>query len=172
MAIEKYLQVDSNGRIAENELIDASTGSGDAGKAIALDAAGLLDVSFMPVGIAPDTKLIECSENLSAGDFVNVWNDGGTVKVRKADATSISKKADGFVLSAYTTGQNALVYFENKNTGVSGLTLGSVYFLSDSVPGGVTTTPPTTTGYILQTLGKAVAADVLATEISEPIIRA
>jgi hypothetical protein len=54
---------------------------------------GLLNPAIMPVGIGADTSSIVASETLAAGDIVNIWNDSGTPKVRKADATSEGKEA-------------------------------------------------------------------------------
>ena len=93
------------GVISELEALVTSAGAGDAGKIPALDATGKLDNSLMPVGIGADSKILPASENLAAGDLVNVWNDSGTAKARKADATIAGKEANGFVLSAVTLGQ-------------------------------------------------------------------
>ncbi len=173
MAGNKYVSVDANGFQTETVSIQSSAGVGDAGKIPALDATGLIDSSMMPVGIGADTVILECTENLTAGNFVNIYDVTGTTKCRKADASGgVAKKADGFVLSAYTSGQNATVYLEGKNTQCSALVGGTIYFLSGSVAGTPTATVPTTAGYIRQILGKAVSATAINTEIDEPIIRA
>ena len=64
-----------------------SAGAGNAGDIPALDATGKLDMSVMPNGIGADTAIIEASESLTAGDFVNIYNNTGTAIVRKADAS-------------------------------------------------------------------------------------
>lgn len=122
----KYLK-NNAGVITEEAAVQASAGAGDAGKIIALDTAGKIDNSMMPVGIGADTAVLVASEALSAGSFVNVWNDAGTAKVRKADATTAGKEAHGFVLSAVSLSANATVYFEGTNTGVTGQTGGKVF---------------------------------------------
>ena len=122
MAGDKYIK-NSGGTLTEQAAIQSSAGAGDAGKLVALDAAGLLAQSMMPTGIGPDTKDIPTSENLAAGDYVNIWDDTGTAKVRKADGSSIGKEAHGFVLAAVTSPANAAVYFEGKNNQLSGLLL-------------------------------------------------
>jgi hypothetical protein len=171
---DKPLQV-VGGYTTEVEATVASAGAANAGDLVALDANGLLDPSVMPVGIGADTLSAPASENLTAGDYVNVWNDSGTVKVRKADASTASaaKRATGFVLSNVTAPANALVYFEGKNTALSGLTPGATYVLSHTVPGGVTilASGTTTAGHILQELGDAVSTTILSTEIQRPIVR-
>ena len=171
MAADKYIELTATG-LAEKATIASSAGAGDSGKIPSLDGTGKLDTSFMPVGIGADTTTIAASENLAAGDFVNIWDSTG-VKVRKADASGgLAKKAHGFVLSSVTSGQNATVYFEGQNTQLTTLTIGATYWLSGSTAGAVTTTIPTTTAYIAQSLGIAISATVLNTEIADPIVRA
>lgn len=159
----------------EVEANTSSAGAGDAGKLVALDGSGLIDPSMMPVGIGADTATVAASENLTAGDYVNIWNDSGTPKVRKADASAASagKRAHAFVLNNVTIGANATVYFEGKNTALTGLTPGTTYVLSDSTPGGVLAlaSAPSTAGYILQVLGDAISSTAISTEIGNPIVR-
>lgn len=159
-----------SGNITEKEATVVSAGAGDAGEVVALDAAGKLDPSVMPTGIAPDTALIQASENLAAGDYVNLHDVGGAWRVRKADASAIGTRAQGFVKAAVTSGQNATVYFEGSNDVLSALTPGT-YFLSETA-GAVTQTPPTTSGSIVQEVGVSTSATVLNTEIALPIVRA
>lgn len=157
---QKFLSLVA-GRIREIAAIVTSSGAADADKIPALDASGKLDESVMPVGIGADTKSIIASEILSAGDFVNIWDDAGTAKVRKADATSEGKEADGFVLEGVASGATAAVYFEGTNTQLVGLTIGARYYLNTSA-GTATPTPPSGVGNIVQYLGRAISA----TEIS------
>lgn len=159
---DKYLY-NNSGAITEREGITSSAGAGDTGKIPALDGSGKLDSSFLPVGVGADTLSIVCSENLAAGDFVSLWDDSGTGKVRKADASN-GRVAHGFVLSAYTSGGTALVYFEGTNTGVTGLTIGSKQYLSGATAGLSTSTAPTTSGYLIQELGYARSATQLPFE--------
>lgn len=167
---DKPLQVVA-GRLTEVEAKTTSAGAGDSGKIVALDGSGRIDPSMMPVGVAADVTTVTASEALSAGDYVNIWNDAGTPKARKADATSSGKEADGFVLSAVSSGASASVYHEGANTSVSGLTIGGRYYLS-TTPGAGTTTPPDGAGNVLQYLGRAVSATKLVFEADEGIIQA
>lgn len=167
MAAKKFLR-NIAGRITEVVATVVSAGAGNDGDIVALDSTGRLDNSVMPVGIGADTKSITASENLSAGDWVNIWNDAGTTKVRKADATTEGKEADGFVLSAVTSGNPATVYFEGTNNQNSGLTLGARYYLSTTA-GGETATAPSTSGNVVQYLGKAVSATEISFEPDQPI---
>lgn len=163
MAAKKYLALVA-GKKKEVAGLVTSAGAGDDGKIVALDATGKLDTSVMPVGIGADTKSIVTSENLAAGDFVNVYDNAGTVSARRADASSNAKEAHGFVLAGVTSPAAATVYFEGTNTALTGLTKGVKYFLSHSTPGGVVEAASltTTAGHIVQEIGQSLST----TEIS------
>jgi len=144
----------------------ASAGAGDSGKVLRLDGAGRIDATAMPVGIGADTQSIQASENLSAGDFINVWNSSGA-RVRKADATTAGKHAMGFVLSAVTSGANATVYFEGTNTAVTGQTPGDVFLATTA--GTATTTAPSASGNVVQPIGIATSATSINFQYNRPI---
>lgn len=147
----------------------SSAGAGDSGKIPALDSAGLLDSSFMPVGVGADTAPITASEALTAGDFVNIHISSG-IKVRKADATTAGKEADGFVLASVSSSATATVYFRGSNTAVSGLTAGTEYVLSTTAGGVVAVaSAPSGSGNVNQRLGKASASTVLNFQRGMPI---
>jgi hypothetical protein len=165
----KYLK-NNAGTIAEVEGLVASAGAGDAGKIPALDGAGKLDLSLMPSGLGPDTAVIQASENLAAGDYVNIWDNAGAFRVRKADATAAGKPAHGFVLSAVTSGNNATVYFEGPNTAVSGQTPGDVFLAATAGAG--TATAPSGTGNVVQRVGVATSATSVNFERGDPIVLA
>lgn len=165
---DKFIYIDSNGKKAEKEFKQTSAGAGDAGKGVALNEAGEIDGSMLP---NVDVKSIVASEALSAGDFVNLWDDSGTLKMRKADASN-DRPAHGFVKSAVSSAASGNCYFEGTNTGLSGLTKGVTYFLSNSGAGGVTATAVTTTGHILQVVGVALSATEINFEPGEPVTRA
>lgn len=168
MAAKKFIRTGTG-----NELFDevagvvTSAGAGNDGDIPALDASGKLDISLMPSGIGADTSIVPSSENLAAGDLVNLWNDGGTIKARKADATTSGKQADGFVLSAVTSPANATVYHDGSNAQVSGLTPGKQW-LSTS-PGLPTNTRPTASGNVQQPVGFATSATNLTFNVGETI---
>jgi len=167
---EKYLKFDrTTGRMKEVEATTTSSGTADAGKIVALGSDGKLDLSLMPAGIEANTVILPAYESLNAGDFVNIFVDtDSTVKIRKADA-STNKPAHGYVLTAVAAGENVTVYFDGHNTQLTGLTPGQVYFLSATTPGGVSATPPNTSGYIAQRLGVAVSDTTIDVEIESPI---
>lgn len=154
---DKYL-ASIAGQRTEVEATVTSAGAGNAGDIVALDGTGKLDNSVLPTGVGPEVVVLASSENLTAGDFVNIWNDSGTPKARKADATSVGKEANGFVLANVTSPANATVYLAGINNQVSGLTGGTNYFLSASTPGGIVSTAPSTAGNVVQYIGKASGA--------------
>jgi hypothetical protein len=157
MAANKYISLVS-GKLKEVFGTQISSGVTDANKIPALDSSGKLDVSLLPTGVAPEVVIAPSSENLSAGDFVNFYNNLGIINVRKADATTNGKPAHGFVLNNVTSPANATVYLESsQNNSITGLTIGSDYFLS-TTPGVVTTTAPNASGNIVQLLGRATSA--------------
>ena len=162
---DKYIY-NNSGTLTEKAAIISSAGAGDSGKIIALDAAGRIDNSMMPVVIGTDKGAVTASENLSAGDFVNIWNSTGA-KVRKADATTAGKRAHGFVLASVTSGNTATVYFEGTNTAVTGQTPGEV-FLSTTA-GLSTATAPSASGNVVQRIGFAISATAINFQAGEAI---
>lgn len=102
------------------------------------------------------------TQDLVSGDIVNIFTSGGVAKMRKADATDASKPAQGFVLSAILTGASGVFYGGGQlNNGRSALTPGAVYYL-DTTAGGVVAVAPSTSGNIVQEVGMALSATVLA----------
>ena len=171
----KYLSLDDTLNIpVETPAIDESAGAGDADKIIKTGADGLIDPSLLPADIGGGARIIEASENLAAGDFVNIHNSTGE-KVRKADATTANagKQAHGYVLDNVTSGDDATVYPRGLNTALTGLTPGLTYALSAATPGGFEALGSSTAGAgeILQVIGEAVATDTLSVDIADPVIR-
>lgn len=167
MAVQKFLGLVA-GKITEIVALVTSSGAADAGKLVALDAAGKLDQSFMPTGIGAETKTLPTSENLAAGDLVNIYDNTGTLTARKADATTEGKEAHGFVLASTTSPANAVVYMAGIITGLSGLTGGPRMYLATTA-GGVTATAPSTAGNIVQCVGQRLSATELAFDKESPI---
>jgi hypothetical protein len=147
-----------------------SEGAGDAGKLVALDSSGKISDTMMPVGVGADALTLTASENVAAGDFVNVWNSSGP-KIRKADAATAGKEAHGFVLSAISQSASGTVYFEGTNTAVTGQTPGPV-FLSAATAGQAVSTAPSASGNVVQRIGFAVAADKINFQSQAPFVLA
>jgi len=169
MSAKKFLRL-VGGIITEVFGVQSSAGAGNAGDLVALDDTGRINNDMMPVGIGADTAVIAASESLAAGNWVNVWNDASTAKVRKADATTAGKEVHGFVLSAVTSGNQATVYFEGTNTQVTGQTPGPVYLQTTAGTGG--TTIPSASGNVVQQVGVAVSATAVNFERATPVVLA
>lgn len=167
MAVPAFLARIS-GRIKEVLAIASSAGAGDADKVVATGADGKIDLSFLPSGTGPSNKIIEASESLLANDIVNIWDDSGDAKVRKADANAAGKQAHGYVLDNYDATDPATVYFEGEIPGQTGLTPGAYQYLS-ATAGEMTETPPTGAGVLSQIVGKATGDTTVEWELHEPI---
>ena len=173
---DKLLQIHPTLNVPyEVEATVTSSGAGNAGDVIALDSTGKISMTVLPTGIGADVAIIEASENLAAGDYVNIYEDSGTAKVRKADASSVnaSRIAHGFVIEGTLSAADATVYFEGSNSQMAALVPGTIYALSHTTPGGVVplASATTTAGHTLQTLGVATEATTINAEIGKPIIR-
>lgn len=161
---DKYIALTA-GKLGNKEATSVSTGVAEAGDVVALDGTGKIDPSMLPVGVGADVKVLPSTENFAAGDYVNIFDDGGTPSVRLADQSN-GRDAHGFVVAATTSPANATVYFEGSNANLSGLTPGARVYL-DTV-GGVTQTPATTG--IHQFLGVALSATEVNTDIDDCIL--
>ncbi len=162
----KFLNLE-NGKKKLESAISSSSGVSDAGKIIQLDPNGKIDSSLLPAGIGEDAIEIATFEDVSAGDFVNIFDNGGNAGIRKADKTN-GRDANGFVLESATAPAPVKVFFEGTNSQLSGLVIGSRYYLDTA--GAVTNVPTTTTGELHQYLGKAFSASELTTEKDDCIV--
>lgn len=169
MAAEKFIRNDA-GSLKETSATQTSTGVTEAGKIVALDDNGKLDSSMMPTGFGDDVALIQASENLASGDWVNIWNSTGAFRSRKADGTTEGKETHGFVLENVTSGQNAKVYFEGTNNQVTGQTPGRVFLSTTAGQGSATA--PTGTGNIVQIIGFATSATSVNFQYNQPVVLA
>lgn len=148
----KYM-ADSLGKLVEIQPITASAGAGDANKIVQTDTTGRFDVSLMPTGIGAEVSIVPSFENLTAGNFINLFNNAGVVSSRKSDATTNAKPAHGFTLSTVASPASSTIYgISTKNTALSGLTLGADYWLA-TTPGAVSTVAPSATGNFVQEVG-------------------
>ena len=145
-----------NGLITQIKPISTSAGVGDASKIPQTNAAGKLDLTLMPAEITAQAVTLPASEDLTAGDIVNIWVDTGTTKVRKASGTA-SRSAEGYVSAGFLTGATATIYTQGFNNNLTGLTPGGRCWLGAS--GAVTQTAPSSgSGGISQIVGTAVSA--------------
>jgi hypothetical protein len=164
----KYL-VNNNGTITEVQATGTSAGAADAAKIPQLDGTGRLDSSMMPVGLGADTQQVQASEALAAGDLVNIFDGGaGVFRARKADASTTGKRAHGFVLQAYASAAQALVYFEGTDTQQTAVPPGEL-FLSAATPGKVAAAAPTGSGQTVQRVGFGTSGTTFNFQAGEPI---
>ncbi len=138
--------------------ITASTGVADADKIIATDANGLIDPSFLPPNLGGCTEVAVAQTALTAGDFVELFDDGGTLTARLAD-DSLAQPASGFVLDTVTLGSNVTVYLDGENTALTGLTAGETYWLDAA--GAIALAPSITDNFVVQRMGEALNATTL-----------
>jgi len=166
MSTNRFLTI-KNGLRTLATAIAQSTGATDASKVISTNSAGKLDASFLPSGIGLQTEAMIAGESLAAGDFVNIFDNSGTRNCRKADASN-GRMAQGYVLEAVSSGQNATVYKTGSNPALSGLTPGQLRYLSPTTAGTSTATAPSASGQIIQVLGYAESATSILFEFDEP----
>lgn len=165
----KYVSRDAtSGRLKEVVGQATSAGVGDAGKIIQLDGTGKIDNSLLPSGIGAAVFTATASEALSAGEFVNLYDNGGTINCRKADASN-GRDARGYVLAAVSNGASATIYYGDVNNQRSGLTIGARYYLSATTAGSIISTPLTTAGQLHQYLGWARSATELVVEMDDAV---
>lgn len=131
-----------------------------AGKLVALDYAGKLpavdgsQLTNLPGGTTT-FAVHQVSHSLSIGDAIR-WS--GTAWVKSQADSDANADVDGIVVSS--SGADDFVYglpWQELDI-YSGMTTGSVYYLSPTVAGGKTITPPTTAGQINKPLLKALSA--------------
>lgn len=110
--------------------------------------------------------VVQTSEALTAGSFVNLYASGADTLARNAIATG-GKDADGFVLRSFDSGARATVFpLDGINSSLSGLVAGTAYFLSQTTPGVVVTGDALigTPGWTAQQLGVALNPTDLSTD--------
>ena len=167
MAGNKYLEGRTDGRRGEKVSTQVSSGVPNAGEIPALDANGKLDQSLMPAGVAPDTTVLDASEALAAGDYLNMWDDTGTMKLRLAD-NSNDRRAHGFTKEAVALGNPVIMFRETTNSFRTGQTVGTRQYLGTL---GQSTESTPTGSVILQYLGTAHSATEINIELSDEIVR-
>lgn len=165
---DKYQTLNS-GRETMVEATTVSTGVAEAGDIVALDGTGKIDLSLLPTGVGPEIITVLASENLGAGDFVNMYDNVGTANVRLADASN-DRPAHGWVLTSVTSGNNASVYIRKGiNTARSGMTPGARQYLGTA--GDPTATFPVLPGSVIhQFLGIAQSATTMIVDIEDEIV--
>ena len=104
--------------------------------------------------------LLNSSAAESVGDFVYI---SALDVVTQADATDNTKPAELLIIEKPTATTATCVSTGDHNI-FSGLTSGSIYYLS-TTPGAITTTPPNGSGNIVQEVGVAISTTTLTVDI-------
>jgi len=106
-------------------------------------------------------------EALALGEAVYLHTDG---KVYKAinDGSRAEATVFGLVKAAASISASATMIVRGSCTGMSGLTVGSEYFLDAS--GGIATTVTTTSGDYVVNIGQAQSATVLDVDVRQPVL--
>lgn len=169
MAGDKYLEHDGAGLLREKAGTQLG-GAGNENKIPALGAGGRFHDTMMPTGVGAATQLLEASEALAAGDFVNIFDDSGTSKMRKADATTSGKEAMGFVKENVASAATGTVYLQGNNDQVTGQTAGVVFL--DTTAGAPTSSAPDGSGNIVQRIGVAADSDNINFNPQPPVLLA
>ena len=170
--MQRLLARNTSGR-GDIEIVPVTTAT--PGAVPGLDpVTGLLAVAQMPNGIGPDLDATGLcgATSLTAGMFVQFYNNGGVKTVRPADNTDNTKPAQGFVLAGFTVGQPVSVYLPgSRNTLIPvgsfvAADVNKALYLSTN--GGVTTTRPSAAGALEQYLGDIVDVGTTVTSDFTP----
>ncbi|AYQ31382.1 hypothetical protein [Runella sp. SP2] len=137
-----------------------------------LGKAVSLKINVTKSTIVPVGDQVLASASLTAGMLINIWDDGGTPKVRPAIATSADRIAHGFITQNAAPGQTVVPKFWGTNSLMEGLEIGKRYFLSSTTPGGISEFGPASgSGLVWQPVGRAISATELLVDIDEHVIR-
>lgn len=99
--------------------------------------------------------------------FVNIASDG---TVFPANNTNVLNRAVAFVPVSIGAGKIGVVDFSNNiHDGFTGLTVGGIYFLANSL-GGITLVPPVASGTIVQEVGVSISPTELFVRIQTPFV--
>lgn len=113
--------------------------------------------------------IAEATEALTAGNFVSLSGSGTTILASKASGAVGGSEANGFIKEDIASGSTGTVYFSGINNQLSGLTVNTRYFLSET-PGEVTATQLEGTGKIHQFLGTGASTAGIIYRYAEPIL--
>lgn len=163
MAANKYISIVGD---HEQEVLPAvvSAGAPDANKIVALDSTGHLDASVLPSGITPDQKAGTSNGTITAKDICYI-ETAGTI-TRASAAAGTPHAGLGWALTSVATGQPIVIQLQGIIAGLSALTPGARYFLSNVTPGGIIigSSAPAATGELWQYIGTALSATELQFE--------
>lgn len=159
-----YIKVDANGDLLYANAKNSSTGPSDSDEMVKLNAQGKIDVTMLP---NTDGSSIQAGENLAARDIVYI---DAASEGKKAVATGMNSVGIGFVADSINDTASGIYYQQGELSGFSSLAPNDVYFLSETIPGGITNNPPALSGQVIQKVGRAKDASTLIIEIAQPVL--
>jgi hypothetical protein len=112
--------------------------------------------------IAPDKATavqVLAGEALTVGDLVNIYNDLGIFKARKATAGPTNREAHGFVWDTTAAGSYVYVYHDGYDPWLANLSPGNQWL--STTPGRTTARAPSASGQLVQQVGFAPSDTVL-----------
>lgn len=172
--------VDANGSSVTNNITINGNGKNINGSASFVISKAYAAYTLTYTGVEWSvTAMYELSTGGGGGDTGTYTLGGGVVlksivylsssdTVSQADASS-SATAPAIGIVTAIAGPSCTVQTEGEYSGFSGLTPGAIYYLSTTA-GGITATPPSSTGQILQKVGIAKDATTLVMEFDPQFI--
>lgn len=117
---------------------------------------------------APTVSTYACPGTVAVRDIVYV---SAASTVDKADASGIATMPVLGIVLSKPTAITAVVQLGNGEVvGYGGLTPGAVYYADPTIPGGITATAPVAVGEVVQKIGIATSAAVLAMQLGDHTI--
>jgi len=169
---DNFVSLTSAGLFQKNTPITVSAGASNANQIFSTNSQGLIDTSFFSSTLGIPSISVNTSEAIAAGSLVNVYNNSGAANARNANAATANQAqiAVGYVNAAVASGAAATVLFAGIISGLTGLTIGAEYYLSDSNPGAVVTGYAPAVGHCLQSVGFALSTTSLLFLPRKPIV--
>jgi len=143
----------------------------NTGGIIAALLALKVEIASMGGGGGGTTATVEIAavagEALALGEAVYLHTDGKVYKA-KNDGNRAEATVFGLVKAAASISASATMIVRGSCTGMSGLTVGSEYFLDTT--GAIATTVTTTSGDYVVNVGQAQSATVLDVDVRQPVL--
>jgi hypothetical protein len=114
-----------------------------------------------------DVVNLTASAALAVGDAVYI-SAAGTVAKAQANAVATARVI-GFAAESIGASASGPIQTDGILPGMTGLTAGATYYLSDATPGLVSSTPPSGAGKYVVCVGTAISETELEISIREPI---
>jgi hypothetical protein len=119
------------------------------------------------------TALNDTGAQIDEGTAVNLYDDTGTLKVRKASAEAGAGQYEchGFAAEDIPDDATGTIKLDGIVGGLTSIVHGSVYYLSATTAGAITVTPPSVSTTIVQKVGVGISSTEIAVQIESPTKR-